>query len=107
MASYTIGPGQIGLYATQLTANTVDTVTISNGAGSSHSFDPLEVWADGTAAVYFTVDGSTPTVASQSTYEIPSGASAVRDHIVASAPTTVKLISSGTPKYSITAPGSH
>lgn len=101
MATYTVAAGEIGVYAKTLAANTVDTVTISR------QHDPVEVWTDGTAAVYFTVDGSAPTVGGNTTYEVPAGSPAVRDgvQVPASGNTVVKLISAGTPKYSVTAPG--
>lgn len=104
MASYTIAAtGENGVYAKTLAANTVDTVTIAR------AHDPVEVWADGTAAVYFTVDGSTPVVGANGTYEIPAGGAAVRDNVQTpgTANTVVKLISTGTPKYSVTAPGGY
>jgi hypothetical protein len=101
MASFTVAAGEIGVYAKQLAANTVDTVTISR------QHDPIEVWSDGTAAVYFTVDGSAPVVGANATYEIPAGSPAVRDGVLvpSAGSTVVKLISAGTPKYSVTAPG--
>lgn len=91
---------QIGAYAITLSAATVDSVTFPKVDGL------IEVWADGTAAVRFTVDGSTPTTASgaSSDYEIPAGAPGVREvnaNLAGSGPTVVKLISAGTPKYSV------
>lgn len=99
MASYTIAVSERGAYAKTLVASTVDTVTIQRDTRS------VEVTnLDGAAAIYFTVDGTTPTVAGASTYELP----AVPSSREVPAPkvedaTVVKLISSGTPSYSVAA----
>lgn len=98
MASYTLGAGAHGAYEKQLAANTVDTVTFPE------DLDRVEVVGDGIAALYFTVDGSTPTVAGDATLNLPIGAVAVREVGVPTAgKTIVKLISAGTPKYSVAA----
>ena len=84
----------------QLAASTVDTVTLDR------DYPEVEVVnRDGAAEIYFTVDGSNPTVAGDNTEYLPatSGAS-VRvsaGAFVTGTPTVVKLISSGTPKYSV------
>lgn len=102
MAAFTVTGSQIGCYAKQLAASTVDTVTVSGVV------DTVEVWSDGTSALYFTADGSTPTVGGAGTYEVPAGASAVRDGVgakpVAGGVSVVSLISAGTPHYSVTVP---
>lgn len=91
---------QFGAYAITLSAATVDSVTFPTVKGL------IEVWADGTSAVYFTVDGSTPTIGGASTFEIPAGAPAVRE-VGGNVPglstpgSVVKLQSAGTPKYSV------
>jgi len=99
MATTTLTAGQFGAYAKQLAANTVDTVQFPRQCS-------IEVWTDGTEAVYFTVDGSMPTVAGPACWEIPAGAAETRvlTGVLAgdSAGTPVKLISAGTPKYSVT-----
>jgi hypothetical protein len=97
MASYSVTAGQRGAYAKTLVASTVDTITFTD------DLSRIEVGTtDGAAAIYFTVDGSTPTVAGASTYIIPGVANAVRE--ITEVPSvaqlsTVKLISSGTPTY--------
>lgn len=57
---------------------------------------------DGLASIYFTVNGSTPTVEGDDTYVLPAaiGSVAVASHAV-SGTHTVKLISAGTPKVSV------
>lgn len=81
-----------------LTASTVDTVTFADDC------DQVEVMSDGAADVLFTVDGTDPsTAANYAAYRIPSGGPAQRTVVVQSAGgTVVKLVSSGTPKYTVT-----
>lgn len=94
MATTAVTTGKIGAYALALTASTVDTVTFADNVSD------VEVGSDGTAAVYFTTDGSTPTVGGQGTYVLPAGAIGVRTaRTVVSNGATVKLISAGTPSY--------
>ena len=82
-----------------LVAATVATVNLVNNAGR------VEVTnRDGAAAVYFTVDGSTPTVEGDDTHVVP----AVIDRVevvdeTAGTTSVVKLISAGTPKVSVRA----
>lgn len=96
MASYTVAADLHGAYAKTLVANTVDTVTFTD------DIDRVEVTSNGAAAVYVTVDGSTPTVAGAGTFELPAGAASVRVIAVPTAGgTVVKLISAGTPVYSV------
>ena len=54
----------------------------------------------GSAEIYFTVDGSTPTVGGDDCYVVPAS---VSSYVVAvgEAEVTVTLISSGTPTYSV------
>ena len=94
MADYTVNSKERGALAKQLVANTIDTVIFVYAVGK------LEVYSTGEAPIYFTVDGSIPTVAGSNTYELPSSQSA-REVSVPSASDVVKLISSGTPKYSV------
>lgn len=80
-----------------LTASTVATVTVSG------DYRTVDVWnLTGTAAIYFTLDGSTPTVQGNDTFVVPAAVGSVRllSPAVDTA-LTVKLISSGTPSYSV------
>jgi hypothetical protein len=96
VASYTVAADLHGAYAKTLVANTVDTVTFTD------DIDRVEVTSNGAAAVYVTVDGTTPTVAGAGTFELPAGAASVREIAVPTAGgTVVKLISAGTPVYSV------
>jgi hypothetical protein len=95
----TVAAGQIGTYEQQLIANTVLTVNFTD------DLDNVEVITNGAAAVYFTVDGSTPTIPSgavgSSCYYLPAAAGSKEVHPPTAGGTTVKLISSGTPTISI------
>jgi hypothetical protein len=96
VASYTVAADLHGAYAKTLVASTVDTVTFTD------DIDRVEITSNGAAAVYVTVDGTTPTVAGAGTFELPAGAASVREIAVPTAGgTVVKLISAGTPVYSV------
>src|ERR1039458_9403220 len=92
-----LSAGARGVYAISLSASTVDTVSCSDDV------DTVEVWADGSAAVYFTVDGTFPFVAAANTWELhPTSTSAGVSRAVpvnVGGPTVIQLISTGTPKY--------
>lgn len=94
MASYTVAKAK---HAT-LVASTVDSVTLSLDFGSVEILNRST-----TDTIYATVDGSTPVVAADDTIFVGPGQS-----VVTTMPTTgagtdvVKLISSGTPSYSVT-----
>lgn len=96
MASYTVAAGLVGAHAKTLVASTVDTVTFT-----ATDLDEVEVLSDGTAAVYFTVDGTTPTVAGDGMWEIPAARAVRTVQVPTAGATIVKLISSGTPVYSV------
>jgi hypothetical protein len=83
-----------------LVANTQDTVTFVTPVVT------VEVLSDGAAELFFTIDGTAPTIGGQHCYVLPAGAPAARtvsrpggvQNLVAQ----VQLLSAGTPKYSVT-----
>ena len=82
----------------QLAANVVDTVILNA------DYPRVEVLSrDGTAAIFFTVDSDAPTVEGDNTHVIPAAISGIS--VSASTEngenTTVRLISSSTPKYTV------
>jgi hypothetical protein len=95
MASYSVAAGQVGAHAKTLVASTVDTVTFTDDV------DEIEVMSDGTSAVYFTVDGSTPAVGGAGTWGLPASPAARTVEVRSASGTVVKLISAGTPLYSV------
>lgn len=100
MGSYTLTAGQRAAHAKTLVAATVDTVTFDSEVGQ------VEVLShDGSSPIYFTVDGSTPTVAGAGTFVLPAAVGALEVPVAynaAGGDTAVKLISAGTPTYSVT-----
>lgn len=98
-----VATGKVGAYAITLSANTVDTVTFAD------DLDLVRVVTDGVAAVYVTVDGSTPAVADSGSFELPAVAGATAGKLCVSdvyevptgGGTVVKLKSAGTAAYSV------
>lgn len=90
MASHTIAADAVAKHAFALTAATVDTVTIANAESAT-------ILSDGTAIVYFTVDGSTPTVGGTNTFVIPAAVSTFEVGPRFNFSGVLKLISAGTP----------
>jgi hypothetical protein len=79
-----------------LVATTVTTVTLGQ------DWDYLEVVnRNGTAEIYFTVGGATPTVGGADCEVVPAAIGAVEVKVNAAGPTVVKLISAGTPAYTV------
>lgn len=98
MATTALTAGQIAAHALTLVGSAVDTVTFTDDV------DAVQVLnLSGTAAIYFTIDGTAPTVAGVNTYVLPAatGASLTVSIAPAGSITSVKLISSGTPQYSV------
>jgi hypothetical protein len=93
MAAGTASPNYHG----QLTANTVDTVT------TDRAWEDIQIVSDGTARIDVTVDGTAPVVGGTPTgLVIPAAVAVLTPPIPDSGtPTVVKLISAGTPHYSI------
>jgi hypothetical protein len=80
-----------------LVANTVTTVTLDN------DYREIEVInVDGASTIYVTVDGTVPTVGGNDTFVLPA---AISSRVIVSRdgsnPTVVKLISTGTPSFSV------
>lgn len=79
-----------------LTAATVATVTLES------DYNNVEIVnVDGAAAVYVTIDGTTPTVAGDDTIVLPAAIGSVELEPQTATATVVKLISAGTPKVSV------
>jgi hypothetical protein len=97
MSSYSVGASELAAHAKVLVASTVDTVTFARDC------DTVEVLSlDGSAAIYFTVDGTTPTVGGANTNVVPAAVGSLELDVPTAGNTVVKLISAGTPIYSVT-----
>ena len=88
--------GEVAAHLT-LVANTVTTVVFDV------DLEVVEVISrDGSADVWYTLDGSTPAPEGTRTYILPAGAMGSDErHPYTSGPTTVKFLSSGTPRVSV------
>ncbi len=95
MAVHTIAAGEIAVHNKVLAANVVDAVNFA--------VDPsaIAIESSGTAAIYFTTDGSTPTVGGATTRVVPAASSATRRLVRHSGGQSVRLVSTGTPTYSV------
>lgn len=80
--------GAVGSPAFTLTPNEVSTVTFEDDAVE------VEVYSDGTAAVWWTCDGGTPAVDDLSSYYLPSTGTDTREPRTAGG-TVVRCVSTG------------
>lgn len=95
MASHTVPAGHVGVHAKTLVADTVDTVTFTGA-----DLTQVRVISDGTEDLYVSFGTVTPTVAGTMCHLVPA-AGAVVLPVRTSGDTVVKLISAGTPTYSV------
>jgi Chitobiase/beta-hexosaminidase C-terminal domain len=94
MASYTVTRSA----HETLAATTEDDVTITDP-----QVDVAVTNRSGSAEIYFTIDGSTPTVGGENTFVLPAATCSreVSSDKFNTATPVVKLISTGTPDYSV------
>ena len=98
MANHTVASGDIGTAEITLTASTVDTVTFSS------KIDYVEIYTDGAAAVWYTLNGDNPTVGGADCFYLPATQATDLKPVGTmrgSTTSTIKLISAGTPKLRI------
>lgn len=79
-----------------LVADTVTTVTLDSDAQEVEVLN-----RDGAAEIYFTVDGADPTVEGDDCQVLPAAIGAVQVRAPGGGVTDVKLISEGTPTFSV------
>jgi hypothetical protein len=99
MAAYEVEAGQVGAYEKVLVAKAVDTVTFAQAVAA------VEIVGDGSASIYVSVDGSEPAAKNAACYMLPA-LPAVRVIDLGGSgglTRTVKLVSEGTPTYSVAA----
>jgi hypothetical protein len=96
MNRYTVSANEIGVYEKTLPADQVDVVAFDDDV------DFVEVISDGAASIFLTsrhdID---PTVGGQGCFYLPAVACSRVFHVPGSGPSTIKLISSGAPVYSV------
>lgn len=96
MTAYEVPAGDVGVHAKQLAASVVDTVTFADDLAE------VEVLSDGSAAIYVSFGtGSTPAVADTGCWQVQENTAGAVLRPRMSGPTIVKLISAGTPVYSV------
>jgi hypothetical protein len=97
VATYTVPAGDVGVHVKTLVASTVDTVTFT-----SADLAEVEVLTNGAADIYVTFGSTkTPTVAGTQCWRIPADTVSAVLPVHTSGDTVVKLISAGTPTYSV------
>lgn len=90
MADFTVTSAQIGKYEIALTANVARSVEFRR------DLSVVEVTAlSAEQSVYFTVDGSAPTVAGSNCYALLPGTNAMQVEVATNGNTLVRLISAG------------
>ena len=92
---YTVVANDIAKHGFTLTANTVETVSFLGNVAA------VEVISDGSAACFYTVDGTTPTVNGGNCYILPAGSVSVDTRRMDGPADVLKFISTGTPTLSV------
>jgi len=95
MAEYEVERGGVGLHEKTLTPNEVDVVHFAQ------NFSRVEVYSDGTAPLYVTVDAGAPSVGGSDAWFLPAEPSVRVMPSKENVATSVRLISSGAVTYSI------
>lgn len=96
MASHVVPDGHVGVYNKTLVAAAIDTVTFT-----STDVSEVAIATDGTEDIFVKFGGGAPTVEGTDCFLVPSVAGVTRFAPRTSSATVVKLISSGTPVYSV------
>jgi hypothetical protein len=99
MANFSVPAGHVGVHEKTLAASTIDTVTFTGA-----DLTEVEVISDGTADIYVSFGATTtPTITGTMCYRVPqaTGGVMVVFSVRTSGDTVVKLISDGTPVYSV------
>lgn len=96
MTAYTVPSGHIAAHAKTLVASTQDTVTFTGA-----DLTEVEIFTSGTAAIYVRIGTGSATVAGTDCWQVPAVAGSSTLPVRTSGDTVIKLISSGTPTYSV------
>lgn len=96
MAEYNVPYADVGVHLKTLVANQVDTVTFTG-----RDLSEVEILSDGSADIFVRLGGADPVVGSGSCWRVPAAMGSTILSVDTSRDTIVKLISSGTPTYSV------
>jgi hypothetical protein len=92
---YTVEKGKNGAPGKTLVANTVDEVVFAEDQSA------VEVFSDGSAELYWTVDAPAPAVGDFAAHYMPAIPCVRVEPSPEPGETVVRLVSAGTPKYSV------
>lgn len=96
MAAQNLAQGSVGSTLATLAANVVDTITFLN---TDVPVVEIVSPASNTVGIWYTLDGTDPTVGGANSYYLPPGMVVSKEPT--SNPTVVKLIANGTPQYRV------
>lgn len=96
MSVHKVGHDEVGAYELALSADTPEVVEFASNLAR------VEVVSDGSASIYFTVDGGAPAVKGTNCFYLPAGAICSREvESKTNRPTVVQIISAGSPICSV------
>jgi hypothetical protein len=96
LATHTVPSSRVGVHGITLTANTEEIINFADDVST------LEILSmDGASPIYFTVNGTAATVGGSHTRVLPAAVCSVVISPTSSDPTSVSLISAGTPTVSV------
>lgn len=96
MAEHKVADGAVGVSEITLAPGVEEVVVYAENLAA------VEVFSNGTAAVYFTVDGEAPTVKGADCWTLPEGSEKAREvESKKNQGTVVRLISAGSPTVNV------
>lgn len=96
MTSYEVPSGDVGVHLKKLTPNQVDQVTFIG-----RDLTEVEIMTDGAADIFVRFGGQDPIIGAGSCWRVPAGMGSSVIPVSTSKDTVVRLISAGTPVYSV------
>lgn len=96
MAEYIVPFSDVGVHLKTLVANQADTVTFAG-----RDLLEVEILSDGSADIFLRLGGGVPAVGAGNCWRIPAAMGSTIISVDTSRDTIVKLISAGTPTYSV------
>jgi hypothetical protein len=96
VADYIVPATHVAIHAKTLVADTQDTVTFT-----SADLTEVEILTDGVADIYVRIGTGSAAVEGTQCWRVPAGSGSAVLPVHTSGDTVIKLISAGTPKYSV------